>query len=31
VLAAPALSAPAATTVTVTAGKPSELRVTLSK
>jgi uncharacterized cupredoxin-like copper-binding protein len=31
VLAAPALSAPAATTVTVTAGKPSELRFTLSK
>jgi len=30
-LAAPALSAPNATTVTVTAGKPSELRFTLSK
>jgi uncharacterized cupredoxin-like copper-binding protein len=30
-LAAPALSAPKATTVTVTAGKPSELRFTLSK
>jgi uncharacterized cupredoxin-like copper-binding protein len=30
-LAVPALSAPTATTVTVTAGKPSELRFTLSK
>ena len=30
-LAAPALSAPKATTVAVTAGKPSELRFTLSK
>lgn len=31
VIAAPALSRSAATTVTVTAGKPSELRFTLSK
>ena len=31
VLAMPSLAAPTATTVTVTAGKPSELRFTLSK
>jgi uncharacterized cupredoxin-like copper-binding protein len=31
VLAVPSLAAPTATTVTVTAGKPSELRFTLSK